>query len=377
MLKKKILEKIIYPFIDSLSVKKNKIVFDNFSGRGYGCNPKYIAEALRNIAPDLDLVWLCRSSKEIFPTGIRVVKFDSIRARYEWATAAIWIDNIRNTPKAPKKPNQFYIQTWHSSLGIKKVEAAAGKLKPEYEAAAKFDAKITDLMIANNQMRFMQFQKDFWYDGKILICGTPRNSILFQINDNTRNCIYTKLGIKQVQKIVLYAPTFRNNSDSNIYWFDYMKCIKSLETRFGGDFVLLFRLHPNAVSLRKNFKFNDKIMDVTDYPDIQELIAISHIIITDYSSCMFDAAFVKKPVFLYATDINYYINNDQGLLFNYYELPFSISSNTEQLQTAIKNFDEKVYSEKCNYFFDYIGLAEDGNGDKFIANVILQQLNKK
>ena len=116
---KLIFAKIFY--LDIFKIQNNKIVFDNFLGKGYGCNPKYIAEEIIKEQLDYELVWPVKDIKSEMPQQIRKVKYGSIRALYELATAKVWIDNVRNYKGIDKKEQQFYIQKWHWSIGLKKV----------------------------------------------------------------------------------------------------------------------------------------------------------------------------------------------------------------------------------------------------------------
>ena len=138
-------EKIL-GFLALLPARDHKIVFDNFGGRGYGCDPKYIAEELLKRDEDLDLVWLTRGMPEEFPKGIRPVRYGGIRAVYEQATARVWVDNFKSGIRIRKKKEQYYIQTWHSSLGLKKNEQDAVQLDRAYVRKAMRDASMTDLM---------------------------------------------------------------------------------------------------------------------------------------------------------------------------------------------------------------------------------------
>ena len=131
---------MLLQFFCLLPVKNNKIVFDNFGGRGYGCDPKYIAEELLMSKRDLDLVWLTQDVHTALPNGIRPVWYGGVRAIYELATAKVWVDNVKSALRIPKKRNQLYIQTWHSSLGLKKNEQDADILPNSYVRRAKRDA---------------------------------------------------------------------------------------------------------------------------------------------------------------------------------------------------------------------------------------------
>lgn len=375
---KNIMHNIFVYICCTLPIKRTKIVFDNFGGKGYGCNPKYIAEEIIRRKLPYDLVWISDNIQDEMPQEIRKVKIYSLRSYYEYATAKIWIDNIRNNKKTPKRKKQYYIQTWHSSLGLKKVEAAAHGLKEIYIDIAKKDAKDTDLMFANNAFRAKQYTESFWYSGKVIKCGAPRNAILFKNNLSAEEKIKKLFAIEKDVHLILYAPTFRSrNMDNDIYKFDYKKILDTCQDVFGNKYTLLLRLHPNVAKNSEEFTFDDDVVNASYYPDMQELLAASDILITDYSSCMFDASFANKPVFIYAKDIEKYISDDQGLLMDLYTLPYSISKNSDELESNIYKFSELRYNEMCKEFFENINLKEDGNGDEKIVEIIKNVIEGK
>lgn len=108
-------------------IKKNKVVFTNYYGKGYGDNAKYIAEEIIKQNIRLDLVWLVNDLDYHVPNEIRKVKYDTIASIYEMVTAKVWIDNCRKQIYVRKRKSQFYIQTWHGDIGFKKVEKEAKK----------------------------------------------------------------------------------------------------------------------------------------------------------------------------------------------------------------------------------------------------------
>ncbi|EJG46211.1 wciY domain protein [Streptococcus pneumoniae 2070335] len=113
-----------------MPIQSNKIIFDNFGGRGFGDNPKYILEELVSREKNLDLVWVTKDREISIPEGVRVVKYGSYRSFYEWLTARVWVDNIRNSDRPWKRKGQIYLQTWHGSDGVKLIEkSVAGNLK--------------------------------------------------------------------------------------------------------------------------------------------------------------------------------------------------------------------------------------------------------
>lgn len=334
-------------------INNKKIVFDNFNGKGFGCNPKYIATELIKENVDCDMVWLVNDMNTEMPKEIRKVKYGSFKSYYELTTAKIWIDNVRNYKGIPKKKKQFYIQTWHASIGFKKCEADIEKLLPEqYVKEAKNDGQITDLMISDSNFVTNVFKSAFWYNGKIEQIGLPRNDILNELPEKIKKKVYDYFKIEYSKKIVIYAPTFRKEEKEDYIKFDYHKCCKILSEKFGGEFVLLIRLHPNDVEHAKQIKEDEFVKNATLYPDIQELLAVSKVGITDYSSVAFDLAIVGKPVFLLCKDYENFIKKERDLFFDMKELPFSLNLIEEELYKSIQEFSIDEYNKICAEFYD-------------------------
>lgn len=157
------------------------------------------------------MVWAFSSlkSKENIP-GVRKVKITSLRYIYELCTSKIIITNFRTTDTFIKRKNQYYIQTWHSSLRLKQIEKDAEDTLPkDYVKMAIDDSKKLDLLLSGCKYSTDIFKRAFWYDGEIFEHGTPRNDIFFQKNSDLNNKIKEKLNINKDKKIILYAPTFR------------------------------------------------------------------------------------------------------------------------------------------------------------------------
>ncbi|EEG75577.1 CDP-glycerol glycerophosphotransferase family protein [[Clostridium] hylemonae] len=357
-----------------LPAKKNKVVFDNFGGRGFGCDPKYIALELLRSEEALDLVWLARDLTEEFPPGIRPVKYGGARALYELATAGVWVDNFKSAMRVPKKEEQYYIQTWHSSLGLKKNERDAAQLDRSYVKRARKDAAATDLMYSNNGFREEKYRKRFWYNGEVLRCGHPRNAVLMRPPEAVRNMVRGAYGLEADTRILLYAPTFRSRADREVYRFCAGPCLKACEKRFGGKYVCFERLHPNVADLVSEAEEGDRVREVTDYPDMQELMAAADLLVTDYSGSMFEFMLTGKPVFLLAKDLNEYVEEERELYFSFDELPFPAARSEEELACRILSFDAGKYREECRDFMERTDMREDGRGAEVIAHIILEKI---
>lgn len=358
-----------------LPIRKKKIVFQNFSGRGYGDSPKYIAEAIIKNGLDFDMVWLCSNMDEDIPFQIRKVKYGTPKAYYEMATAGIWVNNVWTGLYSVKRKEQFFLQTWHGSISLKKVEKSAEfSLSAEYIRIAKKMSSKCDLMISNSRWLTEQYENDFWYKGDILERGLPRLDVLYKIPEYIIESVYNYFGIQKGRKIILFAPTFRKNEDINNYIFDYENCCKTMKEKFGSEYVMLIRLHPNSSIYQERLLVSDGIYNATDYPDMQELLAAADALITDYSSSMFEMGMIEKKVFLFAKDYKDYICNDRGgTMFDLAKLPFQIAFDEEELFKNIVSFNQEEYILCVRAFFDKLGVVKNTNS----ALEILKEIEER
>ena len=365
----------IFLFFFRLFPLQDKVVFRNFNGRGLGDDPKYIALELLHSYPKIKLIWLASNLNESHPKSIKFIQFNSIRAYYHLATAKVWVNNIKHSSMfIPKRKKQFYIQTWHSTFGIKKIESAA-KLPNSYISRAIQDAAQTDLMYANNDYRINIYKTRFWYTGPVIKSDVPRISVLFQSSENKKQEIRSFFSIPKNSGIVLYAPTFREDkSNMSIYNFDYQKILCALEKKFQKKFKMLLKLHPNISKQQCKFIFSKDVINACDYPDMQELLAIVDILITDFSASMFDFGFLRKPVFLFAQDCDRYIQKERDLDINLKDLPFSMSKTENDFINQIETFEKDEYIDGINHFYTKYGLKDAGNGARTIAKIIHNQI---
>ncbi len=357
-------------------IDNRKIVFANYNGLGYGCNPKYIAEELLAQNTNYKLIWLANLDKHSykFPKEIKCVEMKSLRGLYELFTAKLWVDNYHKVSMLEKSLNkrkgQYFIQTWHGSFGIKKIEGDFHALKSNkgwYQNALK-NAELQDFLISNSQFEDDVYKSAFWNKGKILRLGHPRNDIFFRKNEKLKQKIFNILGIDLDDKILIYVPTYRQGCALNNYNIDFDALKQVLEQKFGGKWKIVIRLHRN-IKLRIDFNNKNFLIDATEYDDVQELLAVSDAAITDYSSCIFDFMLSKKPAFIYANDITKY-NNERGFYYPLEETPFSIAKNNVELINNIKNFSSKSYIDSVDKFLEQKLSVEDGHASLRVVQLI-------
>lgn len=353
-------------------INNKKIVFSSYFSTKVSDNPKAIFEAMLKIHPDYEYIWLLKSDTQV--AGAEVVNAGSIKGLFHLATAKCWVDNSRKRSWVRKRKKQFYVQTWHGNIAFKKVEAdVADKLPELYIKAAKNDSKMTDVFISGSKWLTNSYRKSFWYDGYILESGLPRSDIFYQDSKNVCNLVKKLFNDKYDVHYILYAPTFRVNDTVDYYMNDFDDLITMCHKTFGGDWKVLVRLHPRIVQKQNFIEYSDSIINASNYPDINELIVTSDILISDYSSCMFDAMEAGKKVFLYALDIDDYMS-DRGCEFDLEELPFSISTSKEQLLENIQNFNSDVYTKDVNSFVEKCGIFNNADSSSIVADYIFDHI---
>lgn len=369
----------VFPFIRILvllfPVKKDKIIFDNFCGKGYGDNPKYIAEEIIRQKLALKIIWVVSDMNEEFPVQIKKVKYGSIFSLYHWATASIWIDNVRNTLRTRKKKNQIYIQTWHSGWTYKMVEGEVEKqLNIKYVKAAKYDGKICDAILCADNAFYRVIKQYFWLSPatKILKCGLPRNDVLLNKKKIEEAKIKVKkfFNIKTKNKIILYAPTFRDNGSTEGYKIDFAEIINAFERKTNADCFIIIRLHPNAKSLCNFMQYSGKIINGTNYPDIQELLSASDYLISDYSTTAIDfVSLLRRPAFLCRIDYKEYMSC-RNLKKDTFGFPFMYSESNKGLLNDIKCFDEHIFKKELDELFKKFYSYDKGNASRYVVEWI-------
>ena len=359
-------------------IDNNKILFITSNG-AYTCNPKYIAQELLNQKCTYELIWAVNSWHleyiKDFPDNIKFVVYDTPEYYKEYNSAKLIIMNERRLKevknKIYKKTGQIYLQTFHGSLGIKKTGIDRNDLSKRSIRISKKDSEQVDYLISNGKYTTDFFKRTFFDNGKILEFGHPRNDIFFCDNSCIKEKIFKKYNINNTNKVVLYAPTFRDDEDMSCFTMDYNLLLNFLKEKFGSDWTLLLRLHPRMLEFRNRFEINRtrNIVDVSLHSDIQELLSVSDVVITDYSSCIYDFMLTGRPAFIYASDIDKY-NNSRGLYYSLSETPFPVSKNNDELQHNIKNFDFETYKLNLQKFLIEKGCIDDGHASSKVVELI-------
>jgi CDP-glycerol glycerophosphotransferase len=266
-------------------------------------------------------------------------------------------------------------------LGIKKIDADVELWNMESYKAwvqdAKTDSLNTDYLLINSKFESRVLPNALWYKNNVIEVGHPRNDIFFGKTDYCADKVREKYSVKKSTKLLLYAPSFRDNLRTD--WLD-LNCDEALvacKEKFGGNWVMMLRLHPKMSSFQQKILFtNSSVIDVTDYPDIQELLVVADVMITDYSSCVFDFVLSRKPAFIFAPDIKDF-DAERGFYYPLSSTPFSLAENNEQLRDNIINFNIIKYQHKVANFFADKKCIDDGFASARVVDLIENLIRKE
>lgn len=374
------ISKLIKIIFGLCPIKKNRIFCSAYVGRTYGCNPKAITDYLLNYHKDeFEIVWEICSDEvaSTMPSEIIKVKVNTLRYFYYYYTSKIIINNVRSSRLLHKRKKQVYIQTWHGGLPLKKIEKDVEQnLEVGYIKMAKADSQKMDYLLSAGKLYTQIKRKCFWFDGEIVETGLPRNDILFQMKENEIEKQKEAYGAEG-KKIALYAPTFRNNKSIKDYQLDDQRLCEELGEKFGGEWIVFYKLHPNMLKYESELKPSSFAKIVPIKQDIQELLCIADCVFTDFSSLMFDVMLLKKPCFLYLNDLQQYLEQERGLYFELDQLPFPTGETQEDVFRLINNFNYDHYREEVEKFIDRIGSVDDGNACERVYQLIKKCQQRK
>lgn len=386
------MQKIRQKELDKIQVDNNVIAFYTHTGGTYGCNPKYIVEEILKRKLPYKILWMCHDKKiyleNDIPKDISVLYYKNFNDLKKFSSAKVYISNERLDNLIvkgwQKKKLQKYIQTWHGSLGIKKFGKSVETCtyfennKNKFEYFDK-DGEFIDYLLVNSDY-YEPIFKNEWGENKVILkIGTPRNDLFFYSDEKKyeiRKKVCKEFNISLDSNLVLYAPTFRPDNRLDCYKLDTENLLSELNKKYSKDWIFLTRLHPKMRELSKElFDYSSNIVDVSNYSDIQELLVASDMMITDYSSCVFDFMLSRKPAFIFATDIQKY-NTERGFYYPLETTPFPIAVNNKELLKNVENFNLNEYKLKIENFIKEKGCVENGTACKKVVDLIEEIMNE-
>lgn len=370
---KKIFKNIIRKLIKILylfPVSQNKIYMTCFDGSKFGFDQRALLEYIKNVDSNKYLfIWGANKEligRNILMENVKICRINSLKWLYHIMTSKVCIYNINPPSYIPFRKNQLLINTWHG-FGIK----VTGKYAPHFN---KKQFNESNCFISQAEFYTNKVLKDsFEYTGEILNTGAPRNDVFFSNKSKKLANKVKKMYNVMDKNIILYAPTFREDFKLYIPSIDFAKILVNVEQRFGGEWIVFLRLHPMLI---EKINLNNKnIVDVSKHDDMQELLCASDILISDYSSTIWDFALQKRPIFIYADDLEKY-EKSRGFYYNIDDAPYPVAKNNDELCNNIKKFNYDNYLYRLEKFSNKVGSYENGQACKKVYEYIKQKVNK-
>ncbi len=362
----KILEKVT-------KVDEDRFFCISFFGNTYGDDLKPICDYIRQNHPNAKITWAFTSKvyNQYAKYEQHAVRFPSLACYISLYRSKYIISDSRffdPTMAYRKRKAQVYMLTWHGTA-LKKIEKDIIEQQALlYLNRAINDGKNCDVMISNSDFMSTIYRKSFWFNGSIKKVGSPRNDIFFSSQTKYIQEVRQAFNIPDEAKIILYAPTFRQEGiDQSFaaYDIDLQRFKSAIEKKYGGKWVVVYRLHPNLSChgeecIRRAKRLFPDFIDASYYPSMQQLLCATDILVSDYSSVMFDFMSTGRPCFIYTKDKVQY-ETVRGIYLDINALPFVHLDSNEDIENAINGIDVTVYRQQVEKFRKKIGYTEDGH----------------
>ncbi|WP_412988973.1 CDP-glycerol glycerophosphotransferase family protein [Pediococcus siamensis] len=367
---------ILYPLMRLLPIDKKLVIFESYWGQYFNGSPKAIYDYLRENHPELKFVWILTNDQISIEGNGKVVKRLGFKYWYYMARAKYLVQNTNFPNQYSKRAGQIEVETLHGTfmktMGFDEphFKHASGRVQRNF--AIRNDR--WDLLTVPSTYMAETAVKAFDYKQEVAKSGFPRNDALYAHNNQQYiMAIKNKLRIPLDKKVVLYAPTFRSNSNT----FDFELDLDKLREKLSDEYVVLVRLHYFVAHSMSFLDHSGFVFDASDYPDIADLYLISDVMITDYSSVMFDYGYLKKPMIFFAYDKDWYLNGDnRGVYLDYDEtVPGPIVENTEEIVAWLQKLPvlQQTYANKMDAFYDkFCEFGREGTASKEISERMLQ-----
>jgi CDP-glycerol glycerophosphotransferase len=326
------------------SVRPDAALFESWHG-AYSDNPRAISEELARRGSGLERIWAVEAG---VPGATAAVAPGSRRYLEALGTARYLVSNISLPGYFRKRPGTTYVQTWHGTP-LKRI--AFDIANPDFPSRARYlaglerDVAKWDVLLSPNRFSTDVFRQAFRYDGQILETGYPRNDALLGPGAGaTRSAVRSRLGIPDGARAVLYAPTWRDGSA-----FELALDVHRVRGELGDDHVLLLRMHHLAAAAL-TAQQRAHALDVSSYPDITDLYLAADVLVTDYSSAMFDFAVTRKPMVFFTYDLASYRDEVRGFYFDFeQEAPGPLLATTGDVCEALRDLGAVSASYAAGY----------------------------
>lgn len=362
------------------------ILFESGNGRNYSGNPRYIYEEILNqgLNDEFKCVWSLIDTDIKIPGNPVKVRRSYFKFLYYTLRSGAWIFDARHLYYLRKNKKAKYVQTWHGTplkklaLDMEYMDMNGSQDIERYHQEFRDNSLLWQYLISQNPFSSEIFRSAFDFKGEMLEIGYPRNDILINRNNaEDIDEIKSRFNIPKDKKIILYAPTWRDNQyhDNNEYKFATEMDFDKMHKELGDEYTLIVKFHYLVKENIDWSRYDNFVIECDAEWDIQELYLISDMMITDYSSVMFDYSILKRPMIFFAYDLDNYKNNLRGFYFDMFEeVPGPICQTNEEMIEFIKNYTEEDYQtqfgEKYKKWSEKFNPFDDGNASKKVIELI-------
>lgn len=356
-------------------------VFDSHGGTQYSCNPRAVYEELMRRKPELECVWISQDGQFAVDGKAKTVLAGSREHYRVLARARYVVTNHGLPPWCVKRGGQTFVQTWHGTP-LKRLGYDLRDMP--YRRTERFDlmereVSRWDVLLSPSPFATQVMQRAFRYEGDVLETGYPRNDILSTPEwESASGRIRKRLGIPDGKKVVLYAPTWRDDRyhAPGVQGFSLELDVSTMRDALGDDHVLLIRAH-HFVTDRERHAGDGFVIDVSRYPDIAELYMASDVLVTDYSSAMVDYAVLGRPIVVYAYDLARYRDHVRGLYLDLEaDAPGPVVTTSADVAEAVRQAPdgEERHADAYDRFFVKYCPHDDGQASSRVVDRIFGEV---
>lgn len=377
------------------STDEKLIVLESFSGKSYSDTPKAVYEYMLKEEKynEYRFVWIFKEPEKyealLGNPRTKLVKYRSAACERALAEAKYWIFNYRALDYWIPRKDQVYVQCWHGTplkrLGYDIANSdnamnSTDEIRDKYYRDAKrFKYLLSPCAFATRVFKTAWNLKALGKEDAILEVGYPRNDFLVNHTEKDVQEIKKRLGFENsTKKMILYAPTWRDNQHSASKGYTYKTEIdfEKLKAELGDEYVILFRAHYLVANSFDFERYGGFVRDVSGVDDINELYLISDMLITDYSSVFFDYAILERPIIFYMYDLEKYRDEIRGFYLRLEELPGEVITEEYELIKAIRKCDAVRNAGILRKFNEKFNDLNNGKATGRLVERILQGVNK-
>ncbi len=341
---------------------EDAVFLESFYGQSASDNPLGIARMLRRMRPDVTRYWSVIDGSVAVPEGdVRLIE-----GSREWwrvrGTARVLIVNDWLRKRYHRRPHQHVLQTWHGTM-LKRLALDRAGVGIRTRIAVRRESARWDALLAQNAYSARIFRSAYAFHRGTWDEGYPRNDRL--VTGADADAIRRAVGIPQGARVVLYAPTWRDDRTEMVDYLD----LTSFARELGDDHVLLVRGHSRTLRYGRDLEA-DGLIDVTSYPNVADLLEVADVLVTDYSSVMFDFSATGRPVVFFTPDLAHYSSDLRGFYFDLLaEAPGPVVRTREELLDAIADADaaRERYRQQAARWRERFTPLDDGDAGRRVV----------